>query len=80
MVCLFCIYSAVCRPTGPILGREGHVGIQFYQTIIYHQFVWVRVREEPHWQGASPNKEEDIRGYIILEFERFIEESILDGS
>ena len=25
----------------------------FYHTIIYQQFVRVRVREEPHWQGAS---------------------------
>ncbi len=24
-----------------------------YHTIIYHQFVSMRVREEPHWQGAS---------------------------
>ncbi len=24
-----------------------------YHTIIYHQFVRLRVREEPHWQGAS---------------------------
>ncbi len=23
-----------------------------YHTIIYHQFVPVRVREEPHWQSA----------------------------
>ncbi len=22
-------------------------------TIIYHQVLWMRVREEPHWQGAS---------------------------
>ncbi len=28
---------------------------RFYHTIIYHQFLRVRVREEPHWQGASYN-------------------------
>ncbi len=27
--------------------------IQFYRTIIFHQFVWMRVKEEPHWQGTS---------------------------
>ncbi len=25
-------------------------------TIIYHQFVRVRVKEEPYWQGASEDK------------------------
>ena len=34
---------------------------QFYYTIIYHQFVWMIVREEPHWQGASVwNKHKDV--------------------
>ena len=27
-----------------------------YHSIIYHQFVWLRVREEPQWQGASLEK------------------------
>ena len=31
--------------------REMHR--QFYHTIIYHQFVRMRVRQELHWQGAS---------------------------
>ena len=29
---------------------------QFYHTIIYHQFVRMRVRAEPHWQGAGEIK------------------------
>ena len=34
------------------IGMQG-VWKQFHHTIIYHQFVRVRVWEEPHWQGAS---------------------------
>ncbi len=30
-------------------------------TIINHQFVRVRVREEPHWQGASNNNNKKIK-------------------
>ncbi len=32
---------------------EQRIWRQFYHTIIFHQFGRVRVREEPHWQGAS---------------------------
>ena len=46
-VCLFHISSAVYGPITTNLRRR------FYHTIIYHQFVRVRVREEPHWQGTS---------------------------
>ncbi len=31
-----------------------------YHTIIYHQFVRMRVRKEPHWQGSSV--EEFVKG------------------
>ncbi len=43
-ICLSGYSSAVYGPTGTK---------QFYHTMIYHQFLWMRVREEPHWQGAS---------------------------
>ena len=28
-------------------------GDNFTILVIYHQFVWARVKEQPHWQGAS---------------------------
>ena len=37
----------------PQLLRRFPIWIQFYHTMIYYQFVRVRVREEPQWQGAS---------------------------
>ncbi len=59
-VCLLAIFSTVRRPIDPKLGRpidlEQGICRQFYHTIIYHQFVRVRLREEPHWQGASTCK------------------------
>ena len=35
-------------------------------TIIYHQFLWVSVREEPHWQGASMQKYKNQRKVSFL--------------
>ena len=65
----FGFFCPSVRPSVPHLRRrlwndhdqnwQEHVqGIwrQFYHTMIYHQFVRVRVREEPHWQGASISK------------------------
>ncbi len=41
-------------------GGYSHFKIFWHHTIIYHQFVWLRVREEPHWQGASNSNAQKI--------------------
>ena len=59
-VCSTTYFLAVYRPTGTKLGME--TILSNYHTII---FLRVRVREEPHWQGASDNKKRT-HWYIMI--------------
>ncbi len=47
------VTDSVCPLTPPRFMDLQGIWRQFYHTMIYHQFVRERVREEPHWQGAS---------------------------
>ncbi len=53
---------------GPLLAeiRPIFEVIAFYHTIIYHQFVQVKFREELYWQGASLYKIGISRGFRVF--------------
>ena len=59
--CKYIMWSTLLKMTsGFFLDRF----IDSNHTIIYRQFVWLSVKEEPHWQGASMSEKGKL-GIII---------------